>query len=220
MARVAVMIQHHLMRMAAPLAAAELCAVTGSKGLIAFVHPDGAARTAQRQQAMLLRLQARGFSTFDVDLLTPQESAQPERHGDVALLSRRLDLVLDHLQEELPAVSMSPPVGLFASDAAAAAMLRCAARKPRQLRALVSRSGHVELAAEVMGDVRVPTLLVVAAGDPSLVEANRRAFAGLRCEKRIDVVPRATHHFLEAGTLDVVAQLAGDWFAQHLPVRT
>jgi hypothetical protein len=38
----------------------------------------------------------------------------------------------------------------------------------------------------------------------------------LECEKRLEVVPEATHLFEEPGTLDEVARLAAEWFARHL----
>jgi putative phosphoribosyl transferase len=39
----------------------------------------------------------------------------------------------------------------------------------------------------------------------------------MRNEKRLVIVPGATHLFEEPGTLDAVAHLAADWFAQRLP---
>ncbi len=206
------MLEHTLIHLGGPLAAADLCLVSNAPGLIAFVHPDGGASTSRRLQSVMLRLQARGFSTLDLDLLSEEEATRPELVNDIDLLTRRLDQALDAVPEPVKLT----PLCLFASDTGAAAMLRSAACRPRNIRAMVSRSGRVDLASDVLGDVRIPTLLVVAAGDPDLVEINRQAFPRLRCEKRIDVVPRATHHFLEAGTLDVVAQLAGDWFSTHL----
>jgi hypothetical protein len=38
----------------------------------------------------------------------------------------------------------------------------------------------------------------------------------MRCEKQLVIVPGATHLFEEPGALDVVAQLARDWFQRHL----
>lgn len=204
------MLEHTLIQLSPGLPPAELCRVSGSRGLVVFIRPDGGPATLPRAQSVLLRLQARGFSTLDLDLLAEGEGS--EHASDADLLTRRLDQALG----SLPAVVKHEPLGLLASDSGAAAMLRAAAGKPRGIRALVSRSGRVDQASDVLGDLRVPTLLVVAAGDPELVEANRQAFGRLRCEKRIDVVPRATHHFLEAGTLDVVAQLASEWLTQHL----
>ena len=45
---------------------------------------------------------------------------------------------------------------------------------------------------------------------------NEEALAQLRCEKRLEIVPGATHLFEEPGTLDDVARMARDWFRQHL----
>lgn len=206
------MLEHSLLNLGPPLAPADLCWVAGGQGLVVFAHADGGARTARRAQSVLLRLQSRGFSTLDFDLLTPDEAARGENPDDVPLFVQRLEHVLDMLPEAARAL----PLGLFGADTGTAAALMVAVRRPRAVRALVSRSGRPDLVSEVLGDVRSPTLLVVAAIDPEGVEINRQAFSRLRCEKRIDVVPRATHHFLEAGALDVVSQLAGDWFATHL----
>jgi hypothetical protein len=64
--------------------------------------------------------------------------------------------------------------------------------------------------------VRAPTLLIVGAADFGVIDLNRQALRELRCTKRLDLVPRATHLFEEAGALDEVARLAGDWFEEHL----
>jgi putative phosphoribosyl transferase len=44
---------------------------------------------------------------------------------------------------------------------------------------------------------------------------NRDAFARLRCEKRLAVIPGATHLFEEPGALEAVARLAQGWFVDH-----
>jgi putative phosphoribosyl transferase len=45
---------------------------------------------------------------------------------------------------------------------------------------------------------------------------NRDALRRLRREKRLEIVPGATHLFEEPGTLESVAELSSDWFLQHL----
>ena len=45
---------------------------------------------------------------------------------------------------------------------------------------------------------------------------NERAMAEMRGEVRLEIVPGATHLFEEPGALDVVADLASDWFVKHL----
>ena len=64
--------------------------------------------------------------------------------------------------------------------------------------------------------MRAPTLLIVGGADTEVLQLNREAYNRLACEKRIDVVSRATHLFQEAGTLETVAELARDWFLAHL----
>lgn len=206
------MIEHSLLSLGAPMRPADLCWVAASRGLVVFAHADGGAPTARRAQALLPRLQGRGYSTLDFDLLTREESREEGRAEDVPLLASRLEQALDHLR----AAERHLPVALFGHEAGTAAAITVAVRRPRSVRVLASRSGRPDLVPDLLGDLRVPTLLIVGAADPPLVEANRAAYTRLRCDKRIDVVPRATHHFMEAGTMELAAQLAGDWFDRHL----
>jgi putative phosphoribosyl transferase len=64
--------------------------------------------------------------------------------------------------------------------------------------------------------VRAPTLLIVGEEDGQVVELNRQAFAQLRCEKQLMIVPGASHLFEEPGALDEVARLARNWFQRHI----
>jgi putative phosphoribosyl transferase len=59
----------------------------------------------------------------------------------------------------------------------------------------------------------------VGSADTGVLELNRRALAQLRCEKRLEIVPGATHLFEEPGALDQVIELAGDWFKRYLTGR-
>jgi pimeloyl-ACP methyl ester carboxylesterase len=67
-----------------------------------------------------------------------------------------------------------------------------------------------------LSSVRAPTLLIVEGDDGPVIGMNREALATLRCEKKMVVVPSASHLFEEAGTLEEVARLASEWFEQHL----
>jgi putative phosphoribosyl transferase len=49
-----------------------------------------------------------------------------------------------------------------------------------------------------------------------VIKLNQEAYAQLRCEKEMKIVPRATHLFEEPGTLEEVAKLAAEWFNKHL----
>jgi len=52
--------------------------------------------------------------------------------------------------------------------------------------------------------------------DRDVLDLNRTALGLLGCNKRLEVVPGATHLFVEPGALDAAAHLAGAWFEQHL----
>ena len=82
---------------------------------------------------------------------------------------------------------------------------------------MVSRGGRPDLAGAALAEVQAPTLLIVGAADVGVIELNRRALQQLRCgRKQLNLVPRATHLFEEAGALEEVARLAGDWFVKYL----
>ena len=108
------------------------------------------------------------------------------------------------------------PVGLFGSSTGAAAALVAAAHAPDRVRAVVSRGGRPDLAGPALDRVECPTLLIVGGADYQVLELNREALDRLSCEKRLDVVPGATHLFEDPGTLEQVAELAASWFTGHL----
>jgi pimeloyl-ACP methyl ester carboxylesterase len=85
------------------------------------------------------------------------------------------------------------------------------------VRAVVSRGGRPDLAADRLAMVRAPTLLIVGSLDRQVLDLNLHAARRLRCPHRVEVVEGATHLFEEPGTLAVVAGLASDWFLAHLP---
>jgi putative phosphoribosyl transferase len=58
-------------------------------------------------------------------------------------------------------------------------------------------------------------LLIVGGDDIQVLVLNRAALAELRCEKKLVVVPGATHLFQEPGTLEAVVQHARGWFLAH-----
>jgi dienelactone hydrolase len=107
------------------------------------------------------------------------------------------------------------PLGLFGASTGAAAALLAAAREPR-VAAVVSRGGRPDLAGRRLGAVRAPTLLIVGGDDGQVLALNQRALPELAGEKRLAVIPGATHLFEEPGTLEEAARLAAEWFARHL----
>jgi putative phosphoribosyl transferase len=108
------------------------------------------------------------------------------------------------------------PAGCFGASTGAAAALIAAAERPERVRAVVSRGGRPDLAADALPSVTAPTLLIVGGLDTQVLELNREAQARMTAETRLEIVPGAGHLFEEAGALAHVAALARDWFLRHL----
>jgi pimeloyl-ACP methyl ester carboxylesterase len=164
-------------------------------------------------------LEDSGLGTLLVDLLTLDEERVDSRTGtlrfDIAFLARRVLQVVDWSTHA--AGSSHLPLGLFGSSTGAAAALVAAAERPAQVSAVVSRGGRPDLAERSLAGVRAPTLLIVGGDDVQVLALNRWAFARLgSAERRIVVVPGATHLFDEPGALDEVARLAAGWFGRQL----
>jgi putative phosphoribosyl transferase len=185
----------------------------GAAGIVVFAHGSGSGRNSPRNRVVAQALQRRRFGTLLFDLLTPAEAEQRDSVFDVALMARRLLQALDW--SEAHAAVRGLPLGLFGASTGAAAALVASAQRPGAVAALVARGGRPDLADTVLGDVRTPTMLIVGAADAEVLQFNVAAYARLRCEKRLEIVPRATHLFAEAGALESVAVLAQEWFAAH-----
>jgi len=130
------------------------------------------------------------------------------------LLARRLAGATDWLIRDPSTGGLR--IGYFGASTGAAAALIAAAEHPERVAAVVSRGGRPDLAGVALGRVRAPTLLIVGGDDVVVIALNEDALHSLRCEKRLQIVPGATHLFEEPGTLEWAAQLARDWFVHYL----
>jgi dienelactone hydrolase len=197
---------------------ADLSIPPNASGLVVFAHGSGSSRHHYRHGDVAAHLQSAGFATLLFNLLSrwedAQEAIEPRLRFDVPLLSRRLIAVTRwaHAQPELRDLRL----GYFGASTGATAALIAAAELPEIVDAVVSRGGRPDLAGGTKARVLAPTLLLVGGWDDVVLEANREAFAALRCEKHLEIIPHATHRFEEPGALRRVAQLADDWFRTHL----
>jgi putative phosphoribosyl transferase len=189
-----------------------------SRGLVLFAHGSGSSRHSSRNRFVAGELNGAGLATLLFDLLTEQEEIEEQytRHlrFDIGLLADRLAAATDWAGGS-PAVG-DLPRGYFGASTGGGAALVAAAQRPGRVRAVVSRGGRPDLAGDALPLVQAPTLLIVGGNDGPVIEMNREALAQLRCEKRLEIVPGATHLFEEPGTLEQVAELAHIWFVQHL----
>jgi dienelactone hydrolase len=188
-------------------------------GLVLFAHGSGSSRHSRRNQYVARALERRGLATLLIDLLTADEEAIDEQTAeyrfDIDMLAERLVAIVDWLRRQ--AATKSLPIGLFGASTGGGAALVAAGARPREIAAVVSRGGRPDLAAAALPRVTSPTLLIVGGLDTDVIEMNRDARRQMRGEVVLEIVPGATHLFEEPGALERVAELAGDWFTQHMP---
>ena len=188
----------------------------GARGVVLFAHGSGSSRHSPRNQFVARTIREAGVGTLLFDLLTAEEEAVDihTRHlrFDIGLLADRLIDATDWIKGEFDYLS----VGYFGSSTGGGAALVAAAEVGDRVSAVVSRGGRPDLAGDALPKVKSPTLLIVGGLDYQVIEMNEAAFARMRCEKELKIVPGATHLFEEPGTLEEVARLAADWFGRHL----
>jgi putative phosphoribosyl transferase len=185
----------------------------GAESVVLFAHGSGSSRLSPRNAYVARALREAGIATLLFDLLTEEEAADRANVFDVEFLARRLQAATVWVRHYPDTEDLR--VGYFgASTGAAAALIAAAA--DREVRAVVSRGGRPDMAAAVLGKVTAPTLLIVGGDDGPVIQLNQQAYAQLRCEKALRIIPGASHLFEEPGTLEQVTRLAIDWFSLHL----
>jgi putative phosphoribosyl transferase len=191
---------------------------SNAPGVVLFAHGSGSSRFSSRNRYVAEKLREDGLGTLLIDLLTPEEEQIDMRTAhlrfDIDLLAARLIGAIEWLEQEKRTQTMK--IGLFGASTGGGAALVAAARRPDRIAAVVSRGGRPDLAGPSLPHVAAPTLLIVGGNDTPVIAMNRDAYQQMQCERRLEIVPGATHLFEEPGALEQVARLAGRWFKQYL----
>jgi putative phosphoribosyl transferase len=186
-------------------------------GAVIFAHGSGSSRHSPRNRFVATVLNQARLATLLFDLLTPAEELDRANVFDIDLLARRLVDTTGWIR--IQGATEHLPIGYFGASTGAAAALVAAAEPGSDVAAVVSRGGRPDLAERRLEQVQVPTLLIVGGRDDVVLALNRQAQAHLTGESRLAVVAGATHLFEEPGALPAVADLARQWFLQHLAPR-
>lgn len=191
----------------------------GAKGIVVFAHGSGSSRFSPRNRYVAQELQKEGLGTLLFDLLTAEEERidmiTAHLRFDIDLLADRLVSVTNWLLTNPETKNLN--IGYFGASTGAAAALIAAKEHTNIIKAVVSRGGRPDLAEKALLDVKAPTLLIVGGEDYQVIKMNQWALDQLKAEqKELKIVPGATHLFEEPGTLEEVANLAGEWFKRYL----
>ncbi len=185
--------------------------------IIVFAHGSGSSRHSPRNRFVASHLIHEHLATLLLDLLTEEEELIDETTAqfrfDIPLLAKRLEETTKWLF--LNEATGHLKIGYFGASTGSAAALIATAREKDKIFAVVSRGGRPDLAASYLPKVQAPTLLIVGENDPDVLLLNQKALELLPGEKKLEIIPNATHLFEEKGALEKVALLAALWFKNH-----
>jgi putative phosphoribosyl transferase len=181
--------------------------------LVVFAYDFGESRNHPRARHVAGMMRDRGLATLLCDLITDDEEAENEvtqkYQHDAELLARRLIGVTEWVMSNPDTRHLK--IVYFGVCTAGASVLIAAAKMHKKVRAVVCRGGRLDLAVKSAVRVRCPALLIVGGDDTVGIELCRETLARLTGEKRLVVVPGATHLFGEPGTLQEMARISAGW---------
>jgi pimeloyl-ACP methyl ester carboxylesterase len=185
-----------------------------AQGIVIFAHSSGSSRHSRRNNYVAEVLRGAGLGTILFDLLTVKEDEIYENRFDILLLADRLKSATEWVSKQPDTNKLN--IGYFGGSTGSAAALIAAVDFGKKIGAVVSRGGRPDLADKFLEKVSAPTLLIVGGRDDSVIQLNRQSYDLIKAEKKLSIVPGATHLFEEPGALEEVAQLAAAWFSRYL----
>ncbi|BAY07357.1 dienelactone hydrolase family protein [Calothrix sp. NIES-2098] len=186
--------------------------------IVLFAHGNGSSRHSPRNRYVAEVLELCGVATLLIDLLTPEEEELDLRTRhlgfDMRLLASRLVGATDWLLQNSNTSQLK--IGYFGASTGGGAALVAATERPEVVKAVVTRSGRLDLAGLVLPQVQAPTLLIVGGYDLPAIAMHEDALKQLQTTKQLEIIPNATHLFPEPGTLAQAARVASEWFKCYL----
>jgi len=183
-------------------------------GVVLFANRIGGGEQGARDNPVAHALHENAIATLMFDLLTPVEDSRHNNRFNVDLLAERLQLATAWLMKQDN--FSDRPVGYFGAGSGAAAALRAAAHFGKQIAAVVTQAGRLDLAGDTaLTTVKAPTLLLVGGRDTSAIALNREALASLGCKKHMHVIPGVKQLSDAHGPVEQVAIQATTWFSRH-----
>jgi len=186
-----------------------------SIGIVVFAHGSGSGRMSPRNRYVAEELNKNNCATLLADLLTEEEDKAYETRFDIALLMKRLLLIIDWLKKQEETKTL--PLGIFGASTGAAAALDAASLLGSDISAVVSRGGRPDLSREYFSNIVSPVLLIVGSNDRDVLMLNKKTLPLVKnsIAKELKIIRGATHLFEESGALETVAKEAARWFQTH-----
>lgn len=168
------------------------------------------------EAALAGALQAAGFATLLLDLLTHHEAARdPDAHFNIPRLANRLLGAADWIGHQPALAALA--IGLIGSATTSAAIIRAAWKAPQRFGALVCAGGRPDLAgATPLQALATPVRIVIGGDDPDAAIA-APAFERIGAKRDWQRIAGAATPLAEPATTASFARLVIEWFALELP---
>jgi len=173
--------------------------------------PGKPAQTASRNSPLARTLLEAGLATLVFDLLAPCEAPDKD---NVLLLADRVDYAIGFVRSRPETAGL--PICIFGADSGGSAALVSAGSMPSLVCAVVSLTGRPDIATDMLGHVRAPTLFIVDGGDTRALALNLAAKAMMACQTGLQVLPLGGSLSDGHNSGKQVACLAADWFKRHV----
>lgn len=196
-------------------------------GLVLFADGLGTPSESLQHRMMSQQLLKSGLSVLDVNLLTLNEISEDLEHQqfrtNISLLSGRLLKIIRWVQEH--PILQPMPLGIFSLNTGTAAAIQVENKLNQHsmdhsrtllIKTIVSRGGRPDLVPRETRHIQCPILLIVGAEDYATLSLNQEALSELETIGRLEIVPKATHHFEEPRTLETSTAIATQWLQAHL----
>lgn len=163
-----------------------------------------------------------GLATLIIHLLTEDEETLDKEtqffRFNVDILHQRIIGITNWLLGNADTQNLS--IGYFGNGPTGGAVLIAAAERPDPVHAITVTNGRTDLAQPYLARVLAPTFLIVGENETPTVNMNREALAQIPAKgetyKKIELIAGATGLFETPYLLKKVAELASQWFRQHL----
>lgn len=201
-----------------PALQARLARPENVRSIILLAHDAASHRYSPYNRYLAYCLQTAGFATLSADLLSYDEQRQDTQAGpfrlDIWRLADRLDALAEWTRNEPRTKDLQ--IGYFGVGIGATAALVASLQRPGAIAAVVCQNGEIDLASNLLGEVKPAVLLIVGVHHHTLRRTNERAARELHTEHRLVTVPEASALLPKDGALDIVIRHARTWFARHM----
>lgn len=187
--------------------------------------PGGLVIVAAREDCRLLRIEhewlfrclgKKNIAVLFTFLLDPPENQDLDIPFDIGLMSKHVQQLTEWVTHQDPLSRL--PLGYFAVNTAAAAVLEASIPAGRKVRAIVCSCGRPDLAGPKLSFVRPATLLITGSENVYLTELNWQAYELLNCEKQLVTIEGDPRQFEEENKARQIAHLSAEWFDRHFPL--